>query len=192
MPSSRHALGSSVSCLQSMNSLFCASHTFPRCMAPALRKGVPRGTSSTSNSALEGSGVAAVTTILYFLLHFAQLLTAPSPAVVLSDWQQTTRANSGWRKQNILGPILLPGMPKTGHVKVRDSDYTEREKGPEDHAKRRHGQNLKRVKLFQVRQLFSTSCVPKGLKDSPFQPQVSSVYTGRHRQISDNLGNLHP
>merc|ERR1719412_2875885 len=47
LPSFRHFLGSWVSFLQSINSLFWTSQTLPRCMAPALRLGVPRGTSST-------------------------------------------------------------------------------------------------------------------------------------------------
>ena len=37
-------LGSLVSVRHSMNSLFWTSQYLPRCMAPALREGVPRGT----------------------------------------------------------------------------------------------------------------------------------------------------
>ena len=56
-------LGSWVSLRQSMNSLFWTSHTLPRCMAPALRDGVPRGTSSTVSSASEGNQMSLVRTI---------------------------------------------------------------------------------------------------------------------------------
>merc|ERR1719342_58827 len=63
-PSFRHFLGSWVSFLQSMNSLFWTSQNLPRCMAPALRLGVPRGTSSTVSSASVGSQTSLVNTIL--------------------------------------------------------------------------------------------------------------------------------
>ena len=47
-----------------MNSLFCTSQALPRCMAPARRDGVPRGTSSTVSSSSVGSQISLVKTIL--------------------------------------------------------------------------------------------------------------------------------
>ena len=57
-------LGSWVSLRHSMNSLFWTSQALPRCMAPALRDGVPRGISSTVSSASVGSQMSLVKTIL--------------------------------------------------------------------------------------------------------------------------------
>merc|ERR1719410_1805573 len=74
-PSFKHFLGSCVSPLHSMNSLFWTSHALPRCMAPARSEGVPRGTSCTVSSSSVGSQMSLVS-ILSSLVEVNQAILA--------------------------------------------------------------------------------------------------------------------